>query len=143
MRSATNRPKRNTLLLVFQNTLSWARKDVFDDPDMLFDPVWHRTVIGAEHYSVRTAHLDGGSHNPIELNPMQSTSMDATAIASASPWILTPNKRSTIATLVSASEGGAAGKTQELKPKQQGARYSCDRSCQGQLETSRRCSSMR
>ena len=30
---------------------------------MLFDPVWDRTVIGAEHHSVRTAHLNGGSQS--------------------------------------------------------------------------------
>ena len=47
--------------------------------------------------------------------------------------LLTPNKRWTIATLVSARAGDAAGKTQEPKPKQQSAQVSCDRSWQGQL----------
>jgi len=47
------------------------------------------------------------------------------------------------ATLVSARAGGAAEKAEEPKPKQQGARVSCERSCQGQPESSPRCSSMR
>jgi hypothetical protein len=52
-------------------------------------------------------------------------------------------KRWTIATLVSARAGGAAGKTQEPKPKQQGARVSCDRRWPSQMVSSPRCSSMR
>jgi len=30
---------------------------------MLFDPVWDRTVIGAEHHSVDTAHFNRGSQS--------------------------------------------------------------------------------
>ena len=44
---------------------------------------------------------------------------------------------------LSARAGGAAGKTQEPKPKQQGARVSCDRRWPSQMESSPRCSSMR
>ena len=40
-----------------------AREHVFDDLHMLFDPVWHRTEVGAEHNSVHTAHLNRGSHS--------------------------------------------------------------------------------
>ena len=45
--------------------------------------------------------------------------------------------------LVSARAGSAPGKTEEPEPKHQGARLSCDRSCQGQLELSPRYSSTR
>jgi hypothetical protein len=50
--------------------------------------------------------------------------------------------RWTIPTLVSARAGLAAEKTEGSTPKPQGARYSCDRSCPGQLELAPKCSSM-
>ena len=46
-----------------QFALSRTRKHVFDDLHMLFNPVWDRTVIGAEHHSVHTAHFNRGSQS--------------------------------------------------------------------------------
>ena len=53
-------------MFVFQNTClapSRARKHVFYDPQMLFVPVCHRTVVGAKHHWVRTTHLNRGAQS--------------------------------------------------------------------------------
>jgi hypothetical protein len=86
-------------------------------------------VIGAEHHSVHTAHF----HRCSQSDWVETHAVDQDVGLQVVGW----------RPLVSAPAGGAAEKTEEPRPKQQGARLSCDRSCQGQLELSPRYSSIR